>query len=588
MFRRSVLGLALLLGAVLGADGNKKESIEYNPCEFECHKVFDSLFINSDIKRAKEEIDKIEGPCRYFYKWFISAYIDLNTQESIEFLYKSLYASCKIKNLSYLAYANKIERRYNIIGSPKEAIYYYREIARQVFNEFFKRRITLFSKWEFANLDKQGENKKIISFIKTLTTSGDPKAAENLLSLIKIGHVEIDKHVDFLKDLARKGNSDAMGVLGNMYYYGWGVSPSKITARHYFAEGVKSSDPECLNGLGMIYLDENNLSKGKVFLERAAAMGSQAADYNLYRMYENTSSYMSDLHLIKSAKQDGYLPAVYAYAERARIRNEFKLTTVLQYKSISLYHSSMIELEKIAIEAYTEKKNKEAFYLSLLIGDLGSKTGYINASYILKNRIHTKHTPSIIRSILKVFLKNNQDNQNITQKGNQNNHSTDSTDSTDSTSIIHSDILYALLCRRMADLDSSSASIELGHIHYCGQGVEKSLSRAFARYYAASLMKNPEGDYFVGYMYEMGEGVERDYKLAREFYYQMYRRNGSAYLLFYLLEIRILLKMHLSKVLSICAVMLSVGLGWITIPQAAMLISRRRPFRAVSSAEVVK
>ncbi|KAI5192932.1 SEL1 protein [Nematocida minor] len=597
MFRGAVVGFLLFAGIFATQMETKEGQKTDGLCEHGCHKVFESLFVKTDIKKAKEEIDSMEGQCKYFYKWFTSTYFDFNIKEGVESLYRSLYSTCEVKDLAYLVYASKIDRRHNIIGDAKDAIFYYREIAKLVFQEFFRKRITLFAKWEFANLEKQGENKKIINFIKTLTNSGDSVAAENLLSLIKIGHVELEPHIDFLKESARKGSADAMGILGNMYYYGWGVTPSRITARHYYAEGAKSNDPDCLNGLGMLHIEEGNKTKGKVFLEKASAMGSQAADYNLYLMYESANNFMGDLHLIKAAKQEGYLPAVYQYAEKSRKKKEYKSTTVSQYKSIAVYHSKVLELEKMAIEKCKNHENAEAFYLSLLIGDMGSKTGYMNAAYILKNRVINSSAMqhyklpwfNKAKELLGLAPKDKQkepmaQRYDDSEKSDTVPENTDSRDTAGSTAIKsgihHPEMLYILLCRRIAEMDSSEAAIELGNAYFYSVGVEKNLEKAFSRYYTASLMKDPEGDYLVGWMYETGSGVSQSYSLAREFYTQMYKRKDTTYLLYWVLMARVFLKMHIAKIVSLVAVGVSVFLGWITIPQAALLFSRRRSLDA--------
>lgn len=520
--------LLLFIGVLLAEEVSWPE----HPCPYKCEGAFNSLFLHTNIEEARTKIEEIQGPCKYFYKWYISSYVDFSPRESIEYLYKSLYSTCSIKDLAYLVYASKIERRHGIVSIPQEAIFYYREIAKEVFEGFFKKRTTLFAKWEFSSLNKQGENTKIIDFVKTLTSGGDTTAAENLLSLIRSGHVDLHSNIDFLKDLARKGSPDAMGILGNMYFYGWTVQPSRITARHYFAEGAKKEDPDCLNGLGMLYAEEKNLPRARAYFEKASALGSHSAEYNLFLMYENKHIYMADIHLAKSAKQDGYLPAVYSYAEKAWNRKEFTESVLLQYKSIAAYHPSVTALEKLAIAKYQNKEIKESFYLSVLIGDMGSRIGYANGLYALGKRVVCPGVERVAE-------------------------------------------LAVLLMRRLSDMSSSTAAVSLGDSYFLGRGVEMSYEKAFARYNSASLMGSSEGDYLTGWMYEMGYGVERNYKLAAEYYGQMYRRRESAYLVYWVVTGRVWIKRHAVKLLTITAVCGSVSLGWLTVPQAVVGMRRR-------------
>ncbi|KAI5136103.1 SEL1 protein [Nematocida ausubeli] len=607
MLKHVVLGIVLLL-SVWGENEKTPELTEPENAQIEaecphgCTEIFKSIFIQTDMDKAKEEIQKNQGPCKYFYKWFISTYVDFDIRTGVESLWKSLNSTCSTRNLAYLVYATKMHRKQNIIGTEEETAYYYRLVAEEVFKNFFKKRIILFAKWKFSNLQKEGENAKIIKFIKTLKNSGDAGAAENLLSLIRIGHVELEHHVDFLKECARKGSFDAMGILGNMYYYGWGVKPSKITARHYFAEGARGNDPDCLNGLGMISLDEGDIYEGKAYLERASAIGSQEADYNLYKMYAGSNTFIGEVHLMKAAKQDGYLPAVFTYAEKSWKKKEIKKAVISQYKSIAVYHDQVLALEKEAVEMCKKHKNTEAFYLSLLISDLGPKTSCENAMYILKNRIikipgkrtflgrllttrtEKNKAPEKVPDEEHPIKEETQDAaatvNNLVQESenepeNSNNGKTKITVESIG-KIAGADMLYILLNKRLAESNNSSAAIDLGHAYFHGRGVKKDLGKAFSRYYSSSLMESAEGDYLTGWMYEMGCGVARNYDLAKRFYSQMYEKEESAYVIYWVLMIRVFFKENLAKIISLLVVSASVCLGWVTIPQALVFLNRRK------------
>ncbi|KAI5167082.1 hypothetical protein NEIRO03_1460 [Nematocida sp. AWRm78] len=635
MWKRVLVGLVLCAGMLFGHAEEKQDVKQENsPCPYECNKIFDSIFTKTDIEQAKRNIDAAKGPCKHFYAWFIYTYVDLDIKAGVESLWKSLYSTCSTKNLAYLVYASKMYRKHNIIGTEAEMVNYYRPVAEEVFNGFFKKKITLFTKWKFSRLHKQGENAKIIKFIKTLKSTGSTTANENLLSLIKMGYIDAEQHIDFLKEHARKGSADAMGILGNMYYYGWGVKPSKITARHYFSEGAKKNDADCLNGLGMLYAEDGNVFESKLYLEKASAIGSQEADYNLYKLYENANKFVGEIHLMKAARHDGYLPAVYTYAEKERLKGEIKRTTVSQYKSIASYHDQVVALEKNAIQMYKEHRNAEAFYMSLLIGDLCPKTGYENAQYILKHRVIK---PGLIQRLykyislwkgkkesdsepaeveIKIQDKNAKDIEEIlntqteeeTQKENDSKESkstetkkesakeetasdvnTEKIENTKPVSTNNNDEiknaikLYILLNTRLARSSDSKAAIDLGDAYFYGTGVKKDLTKAFSRYYSSSLMESAEGDYLTGWMYEMGYGVTKNYALAQTFYMQMYEREENSYLLYGVLMTRLFIKKNLSNIIAFSTVGASVIFGWMTIPQALLFINRRKSVTAANN-----
>ncbi|KAH9385820.1 SEL1 protein [Nematocida major] len=610
MFVKRVLAFLVL---VVAASCNGGSTLADSPCE--CRRIYTDIFIDTDIEAARERIEKTHTPCKHFYRWFISTYVDFNIKTGVESLYRSLYSTCPVRDLAYLVYANKLDRKHNLIGESKEVAYYFREVAKQVFNDFFKSKPALFAKWEFADLERQGENKKIIDFISTLRSGGDEIAAESLLSLIKIGHVQLDTHIDFLKECARKGNPDAMGLLGNMYYYGWGVPASKITARHYFSEGARSDEPDSLNGLGMLSLEEGDPQRGKAYLEKASAMGSNAADYNLFLMHEKSNkSFLGELHLMKSAKQDGYLPAVYKYAEKSWEKGSYKQSTINHYKSISIYYKSLLDLEKEAIRMFQEGRNISALYLSILIGDLGSQAGYINAAYTIKNRLLLRLSrmkalrnwdflglfASPGKNSAKTSTESNSNKNTSTDNSNKNispgntsesnsnkNTSTENIspgnipidNSTETISIENTtdktiEKIYVILCKRLAEVKSADAFLELGDAHYYGIGVDVNMSRAFSRYYAAALMGSTEGKYLTGWMYEMGCGIEKDFSLAKGFYERMHAGDSNTYVLYWVLILRIAVKEHISKAVSLLVIAASVGLGWIALPQGILSFNR--------------
>jgi len=530
-FRGAVLVLALLSvcrGAVACGRG--------------CGKIFESIFLDTDMEKAESLINASDSPCSHFYRYFIKNYHSIDIEEAIKSLVISLDSDCEMKEAAQLVYATKIDSAQNILGTKEEAAKHYREIAQKVNQNFFEKRITLFSKWEFENIKKEGENTKIIDFVKTMTKGGESSAGSGLLSLIKIGHVEAHAHIGFLKECAAEGSIDAMGVLGKMYFRGWGVGKNNIKARHYFTEGAKYRDAECLNGLGLVLQSEGNAKEAKKMFEKASELGSAEGDYNLSEMYEKEyqNQLLSDIHLYRSLKNDGYLPAVFKSAEKNWTKKKFA-EAVLQFRNISLYCKKLLELEKAAIEMFKSHRNKEAFYLSLLIGDMGSITGYRNAAYVLKKR---------------------------------------------KTEIRNKEGLLLLLNRRIAETDCTDALIELGNMHYYGKGVKQDMKKAFSRYMSASVLGSAEGHYLLGWMYEHGCGTEKSYRLAKQYYGRMRRTNKSTYLLNRVVQTRLFLKVHQDALVS-AGVIVAAMLAGIYLVKANAGISRAM-FEGFAGSSAVK
>lgn len=464
-----------------------------------CHTFFNLLFKEGRIEEASTRVEESQSPCSHFYKYFLhrNFFLDSNTQDALQSLVVSLSSRCRTADLAKLTYATNISERVACVEDNVLGAKHYHDIAKRIYEGFFQKRTTLFTKWEFEDLDKEGENRMIISFIKTLTKDGDSSAAEHLLSLIKTGHLEAAQNIDVLKGFARQGRSDAMGILGEMYLHGWGVPKSRINATHYFSEGAKDNDQACLNGLGLISKEEGNLLEAQTYFEKAARFGSGRADFNLFLLHEQAKNVMADIHLFRSAKRDGYLPAVFKYGEKCLESGDYH-TAVHQFKSISAHFEMILDLERDAIESFKAGRHKQAFYTSLLIGDLGPLIGYRNACFLLKRQ------PKAIENCEKhMFILNS----------------------------------------RLASKGSTRAMIALGDAYYHGRGVEVDRETSFAKYLEASLYKDPESYYLLGFMYEHGIGTEKNTALALQNYRKMLKRNPSTYLLMVVLLARLYLKM---------------------------------------------
>ncbi len=65
----------------------------------------------------------------------------------------------------------------------------------------------------------------------------------------------------------------------------------------------------------------------------------------------------------------------------------------------------------------------------------------------------------------------------------------------------------------------SGSLLRLGHIHYYGNGVEENYSEAYAYFFASADLGDSEALYYIGWMYEHGQGVgKKDIEKAKEFY----------------------------------------------------------------------
>jgi TPR repeat protein len=71
----------------------------------------------------------------------------------------------------------------------------------------------------------------------------------------------VDDAVKRLRALTQAGDAGAMALLGDVYYFGWGVEASFDTARIWYEAAAQHSHPGGHHGLGRLYLYGQGVTK---------------------------------------------------------------------------------------------------------------------------------------------------------------------------------------------------------------------------------------------------------------------------------------------------------------------------------------
>ncbi len=92
--------------------------------------------------------------------------------------------------------------------------------------------------------------------------------------------------------------------------------------------------------------------------------------------------------------------------------------------------------------------------------------------------------------------------------------------------------------RALAEKGDADAQFKVGLMYYLGQGVQRDYFEAFNWFNKAARQGNPYAQYNVGYMYEKGEGTPQDYREAARHYRQAAERGNqlAQYTLGYMYE----------------------------------------------------
>jgi len=84
---------------------------------------------------------------------------------------------------------------------------------------------------------------------------------------------------------AKMGNPNAQSRLGTMYADGKGIRPNRAAALYWYRRAHQKGESTSAFNLGMIYRDEQNLTKALLWFRRAEALGDLSAKLEIAKIY---------------------------------------------------------------------------------------------------------------------------------------------------------------------------------------------------------------------------------------------------------------------------------------------------------------
>lgn len=282
----------------------------------------------------------------------------------------------------------------------------------------------------------------------------------------------------YFEQAAELGSGSAKGFLGEMYLWGLGVEKDTQKAFRLFREGAKGGSAVAQNGLGVLYRDGLEvLADPEEALQhflKAAEEGLAEAQYNAATlMHKMTPGSHEDksLALLVQAFQQGHVLSQFEIAKR-NIHNNLVCTFCLTLLRGVAERGPGMALFDDAFADYHEGDAEVALAKYFYLADRGHEAAQSNAAQILMEA----GSPAGDRRAL-VFL------------------------------------------HRAANQGDLTARVHLGDLFYAGRGIPApDLITAYLAYKEAYGRNSAQASFNLGYMYERGLGVPRDYFLARRYY----------------------------------------------------------------------
>lgn len=486
---------------------------------FGLKEVDSKLFDELDIDGSLDLLQKIETKESHAYQYLLKKIFKNDTQTSLCHLY-----ACKESDFFDLAISHNAHFTIDFDMEYAETSRYYRFIATKVYEAYNKNKNLFKPKTLFENIKHNLTALQLVEQLVNLITAGDLKAEEEFLKYIQTGQVQPCKYKKVLEFLAKKGNGTAMGILGKMYFDGWGVDKCEDTAMHYFTEGARVKDAGCYTGMGNIFRMKEDLNQARKYYEEGSRRGNPESDYNLFCLYRDKyNAEERGMIYLSIAANKGYLPALYEYGMRLDKQQNYR-SAIMYFAPICDYADVIISLQNQAEKYYLSGRFDAALIALLFCAELGSAHSMYNILYMAS---HANN--------FKVYDKNK--------------------------------AIYKIT-KKLTDMGYKTHTVKLGDCYFYGIGVEQSYTDAYAFYLNAALETNTEGFYSLAYLNEHGLGVEKNIWKSLKYIVRIGEIDTNLYLLVWYMGAKLVCKIILGYIctkamFAIFALLIICGLTFV-------------------------
>ncbi|KAF1806193.1 hypothetical protein V8B55DRAFT_1454648 [Mucor lusitanicus] len=312
----------------------------------------------------------------------------------------------------------------------------------------------------------------------------------------------------------------AAGYLGLMYWRGEGVKADENTAHKWFQLGVELGDSTSQNNLGMMYLDgivvARNRDKAIEYFKKAADQENPNAQVNLAMEYAQSEASMPlAIRLFTKAADAKHLLAYWYLAhmnEQGMTPRPSCRVAVSYYKAIAERGDWLNPTVEDAYAAYLKNDKESALLNYMLAAERGYEVAQSNVAYVLDNdKKMLDHLP-FIGTTISSHEEEEETSKEIIQ----------GLDEKESAFIYWT---------RSANQNNVDSRVKMGDYYFKGIGTPIDFEKAVSCYrLAAETQGSPLAFWNLGWMYESGIGVAKDFHLAKRAYDQALNIDQDAYL----------------------------------------------------------
>ncbi|KAL0094924.1 hypothetical protein J3Q64DRAFT_1716540 [Phycomyces blakesleeanus] len=312
----------------------------------------------------------------------------------------------------------------------------------------------------------------------------------------------------FITSSRGKAIGQAAGFLGRMYWRGEGVEPNVKTAYQWFELGAQFGDANSQNGLGMMYMEgivvSRNREKAIEYFKKAANQENPDAQVNLAVEYmRHESTLPMAIRLFTMAADAKHILAYWNLAQLNYAGVGLKAScqmAVSFYKSIAERGDWLNPTVETAYKLYTKGDREGALIYYMLAAEKGYEVAQSNVAYLLDTDKQLLKLSML--GIMEAPPRNKEEEE-----------------------------LALIYWSRSANQNNVDSRVKMGDYYYRGIGTHVDYEKAAACYrVAAEIEFSPLAMWNLGWMYENGIGVSKDFHLAKRSYDNALNANPDAYL----------------------------------------------------------
>lgn len=322
--------------------------------------------------------------------------------------------------------------------------------------------------------------------------------SRELLEFIYNGYLE---DVPYMDNLQKFFFCNALDLLGHLYFTGEGLKGQKdINISRYFLEmsaDLLEEPPSTITSranidLGLIsQFYFQNVTKALEYYKKAVHLRSNngIVEYQLSRLsQEHPELKLGDpMVLMNTAGMKGYIPAKFEFAKMVEKapKTKFDASNIAgMYKKFVEDNEDVVAPHlKDAFSQLLTGNSEAALWYYTLAAEQGFEMAQVSAASLLYQ------------------LPFKDEELPITPRERQ--------------------VLAVTYYTRAFEQDNIDAGVVAGDVYYNMGDYDK----AFKMYQNAAMKQSPQALWNVGYMYENGLGIVKDYHLARRYYDQVYESN---------------------------------------------------------------